>query len=83
MRKLLLVLAILVVAGRLLLGTLLGSLAGWLSGSWFDRALLGLAEVLDEDALQIERALAQGAPVRSRYATRVLATYDELRAQEL
>lgn len=41
-----LLLAILVVTARLLLGILLGSLAGWLSGSWLDRAVLGMAEVL-------------------------------------
>jgi peptide/nickel transport system permease protein len=41
-----LLLTMLVVAARMALGILLGVLAGWASGSWLDRVLLGLAEVL-------------------------------------
>jgi ABC-type dipeptide/oligopeptide/nickel transport system permease subunit len=41
-----LLLTLLVVAARLALGIVLGALSGWLNGSWVDRALLGLAEVV-------------------------------------
>jgi peptide/nickel transport system permease protein len=41
-----LLLAILVVAARVILGFVLGSLAGWLSGTVVDRLLMGLAETL-------------------------------------
>ena len=41
-----LILAALVVLARFLVGFLLGSLAGWWNGSWLDRAILGLAEML-------------------------------------
>jgi ABC-type dipeptide/oligopeptide/nickel transport system permease component len=41
-----LLLAILVVAARMALGILLGAVAGWTQGSWLDRVVLGLAEVL-------------------------------------
>ena len=39
-------LAALSVLGRLVLGTALGALAGWWSGSWIDRLALALVEVL-------------------------------------
>ena len=41
-----LLLAASVVIARVVLGFVLGALAGWLSGGWIDRLLLGLAEVL-------------------------------------
>jgi ABC-type dipeptide/oligopeptide/nickel transport system permease component len=41
-----LLLAVLVVAARLLVGLVLGALAGWLNGSWIDRLLLRAAEVI-------------------------------------
>jgi len=41
-----LLLATLVVAARMVVGVVLGALAGWLSGSWVDRFLLGLAETI-------------------------------------
>jgi peptide/nickel transport system permease protein len=41
-----LLLAALVVAARLLVGFVLGALAGWLSGSWVDRLLLRVAEII-------------------------------------
>ncbi len=41
-----LMLAGLTVVGRMLLGIVLGALAGWLRGSWLDRGLLGLAEII-------------------------------------
>lgn len=41
-----LLLAASVVIARLVLGFCLGALAGWLNGSWIDRLLLGLAELL-------------------------------------
>ena len=39
-------LATLVVATRMIVGFVLGALAGWLSGSWIDRLLLGAAETI-------------------------------------
>lgn len=41
-----LLLAILVVAARVVLGFVLGALAGWLNGTMVDRALMGLAEMV-------------------------------------
>jgi len=41
-----LLLAMLVVAARMVVGVVLGALAGWLSGSWVDRFLLGLAVII-------------------------------------
>jgi peptide/nickel transport system permease protein len=41
-----LLLATLVMSVRIALGFVLGALAGWLNGSWVDRLLLGLAEVI-------------------------------------
>lgn len=41
-----LILAVLAVAARLLIGFVLGAVAGWKSGSWIDRAVMGAAEVL-------------------------------------
>ena len=41
-----LILAMLAVAARLLVGFVLGAIAGWKSGSWFDRLIMGVAEVL-------------------------------------
>jgi ABC-type dipeptide/oligopeptide/nickel transport system permease component len=41
-----LILATLAMVARLLVGFVLGALAGWLSGSWLDRTLLGLAEII-------------------------------------
>lgn len=41
-----LLLATLVVAARVAIGIILGSLAGWFSGSWLDRVLMALAEVI-------------------------------------
>jgi len=41
-----LLLVVLVVAARMLLGFVLGSLAGWLNGSWVDRSLLALSEIV-------------------------------------
>ncbi|MBC7224536.1 MAG: ABC transporter permease subunit, partial [Anaerolineae bacterium] len=38
--------ALFVVLARVLLGGVLGTVAGWFAGSWADRALLGLAEIL-------------------------------------
>ncbi len=38
-------LVIVVVVARFVLGVFLGALAGWRSGSWIDRLILGLAEV--------------------------------------
>jgi len=39
-------LAISVVLARILVGFVLGAVAGWLNGSWIDRFLLGLAEII-------------------------------------
>ncbi|MBN1642266.1 MAG: ABC transporter permease subunit [Anaerolineae bacterium] len=39
-------LATLVVSARLAIGLVAGAVAGWLSGTWVDRALLGAAEVI-------------------------------------
>jgi ABC-type dipeptide/oligopeptide/nickel transport system permease component len=39
-------LAMWVMIARILIGFTLGAIAGWLNGSWLDRLLLGLAEVL-------------------------------------
>jgi ABC-type dipeptide/oligopeptide/nickel transport system permease component len=41
-----LLLVALVVSVRIVLGIVLGALAGWLNGSWVDRLLLGTAEVI-------------------------------------
>lgn len=41
-----LLLAILVVAARIAVGFVLGAIAGWWSGSWIDRFLMGLSETL-------------------------------------
>ena len=41
-----LLLVALVVSARLALGFVLGALAGWLNGTWMDRMLLGLGEVI-------------------------------------
>ena len=41
-----LLVAAIVVSARVVLGFLLGALAGWLHGSWVDRATLGLSEVI-------------------------------------
>jgi peptide/nickel transport system permease protein len=41
-----LTLAAVVVAARLAIGLVLGAVAGWLSGSWIDRAVMGLAEII-------------------------------------
>jgi peptide/nickel transport system permease protein len=40
------VLAVVVVAVRMVIGTGLGLLAGWQNGSWFDRLTLSLAEII-------------------------------------
>jgi len=39
-------LAVLVVAARIVVGFVLGALAGWLNGTWIDRLVLGAAEVI-------------------------------------
>lgn len=44
--QLTLTLALLAVSARLLTGLLLGVLAGWFSGSWLDRAILGAAQII-------------------------------------
>ena len=41
-----LILAVLVVVARLLVGFLLGVIAGWLNGTWLDRFLLSAAELI-------------------------------------
>ncbi|MCB0244421.1 MAG: ABC transporter permease subunit, partial [Anaerolineae bacterium] len=41
-----LILAVLAVGARLLIGFVLGAIAGWKSGSWIDRLVMGVAEVL-------------------------------------
>jgi peptide/nickel transport system permease protein len=41
-----LLLAAVVVSARVALGFVLGALAGWLSGTWVDRATLGLSEII-------------------------------------
>ncbi len=41
-----LILAMMVVAARMVLGFILGAIAGWLSGSWLDRLLLGATETI-------------------------------------
>jgi peptide/nickel transport system permease protein len=41
-----LLLAVLVVAARVVVGLVLGAVAGWWSGSWIDRLLMGLAETI-------------------------------------
>lgn len=41
-----LILAVLAVTARMLVGFVLGAIAGWKSGSWADRAIMGAAEVL-------------------------------------
>ncbi|MFN2188954.1 MAG: ABC transporter permease subunit, partial [Candidatus Promineifilaceae bacterium] len=41
-----LVLGILVVGARLLVGVLLGAIAGWTNGSWADRLIMGTSEAL-------------------------------------
>jgi len=41
-----LLLATVVVAARLFIGFVLGAIAGWLNGSWVDRLLLSLAEII-------------------------------------
>ncbi len=38
--------AIMAVAARVVVGVLLGAIAGWRSGSWIDRAIVGLSEVI-------------------------------------
>jgi len=44
--QLTLTLALLAVGARLATGLLLGVLAGWFSGSWLDRAILGAAQII-------------------------------------
>ncbi|MCP4541382.1 MAG: ABC transporter permease subunit [Chloroflexi bacterium] len=39
-------LVVLVVSARMVVGIVLGSIAGWLNGSWVDRLLLGLSETI-------------------------------------
>ncbi len=39
-------LAVLAVAARMLVGVLLGAVAGWVSGSLVDRSIMGLAEII-------------------------------------
>lgn len=41
-----LLLTTLVVSARMVVGIVLGALAGWLNGSWIDRLLLGLSETI-------------------------------------
>ena len=41
-----LILAVLAVGARLLIGFVLGAIAGWRSGGWADRLIMGVAEVL-------------------------------------
>ncbi len=41
-----LMLAALVMLTRVLIGAVLGALAGWFSGTWFDRTVLSLAEII-------------------------------------
>ena len=41
-----LILAIMVVVARMLVGFLLGAIAGWLNGRWFDRVVMGAAETI-------------------------------------
>lgn len=41
-----LILAVLAVTARMLVGFVLGAIAGWKSGSWIDRLIMGAAEVL-------------------------------------
>jgi len=41
-----LVLGLLVVAARILVGVLLGAIAGWTTGSWMDRLIVGTSEAL-------------------------------------
>ena len=38
--------AVMAVAARVVVGVLLGAIAGWRSGSWVDRAIVGLSEVI-------------------------------------
>lgn len=41
-----LILAGLIMLTRVLIGAILGALAGWFNGSWFDRSILSLAEII-------------------------------------
>jgi peptide/nickel transport system permease protein len=44
--QLTLFLAVLVVAARMLVGIVIGAIAGWAKGSWLDRLILGAADVI-------------------------------------
>lgn len=69
-----LIMAALVVLARLSLGLVLGSLAGWLSGSWVDRFLLGLIEVLAAfPALLIAMTLILALGIRRGFLPFVVA----------
>ena len=69
-----LTLAVLSVTARLAIGTFLGMLAGWRSGSWLDRAIVGLSEVIAAfPTLILAMILILAIGIRQGMSTFVLA----------
>lgn len=69
-----LLLAFLSVTARLIIGVLFGVLAGWRSGSWLDRAIVGLSEVVAAfPTLILAMILILAIGIRQGMSTFVLA----------
>ncbi len=69
-----LILSVLAVLARLVLGVLFGVLAGWRSGSWLDRTIVGLSEVIAAfPTLILAMILILAIGIREGMSTFVLA----------
>jgi len=69
-----LILAVLVVGARLLVGFLLGVIAGWLNGTWLDRFLLSAAELISAfPALLMAMILILAIGIRQGFRPFVIA----------
>jgi ABC-type dipeptide/oligopeptide/nickel transport system permease component len=69
-----LILAGLVVLARLVVGFLLGALAGWFSGSWIDRLVVSLTEILNAfPTLLLAMILILGLGIRNGFPPFVIA----------
>jgi peptide/nickel transport system permease protein len=67
-------LAAMVVMARLLVGLILGSIAGWLSGGWVDRVLLGITEIISAfPALLLAMTLILALGIRRGFVPFVIA----------
>ncbi len=69
-----LMIAILVVIARMLIGFVLGALAGWTNGSWLDRTLVGASEVISAfPTLLLAMTLILALGIRQGISTFVIA----------